>query len=390
MKPIFRSAAKQTIANIVNQPFLYRHLDYHLILAVLFLITLGLIMVTSATIAMADRSFDQPFYYFWRQFKFVLLGLGLTTLVAYTPMEFWLKYSIRLFMFSTFLLFLLLIPGLGVEVKGSTRWLNMGIIRFQPSEFMKIILIIYLSDYLVRRQKELLSQWSGLLKPLGVIVAISLLLLLQPDFGTVIVIFAIAMGMIYMAGVPLLPILSIVIACIIPGVLLIYYSPYRLARILTYLNPWADPYGSGYQLTQALIAFGRGEMTGVGLGNGIQKLFYLPDAHTDFLFAVLAEELGVFGVLTVVASFSFVLWKIASIAWQSASKDRLFEAYIAYGIGIWIALQSFINMGVNMGILPTKGITLPFMSAGGSSMVSICIAFGLLIRIDYEVRTNPV
>jgi cell division protein FtsW len=371
---------------IRQEPF-YKNVDYLIILSVACLLTLGLVMVASSTIAIADRTFDDPFHYLKRQVVFVIVGLILATIVLRTPMDFWDKYAIPLFIFSLILMVVVLIPGLGRTVKGSTRWINMfGLFGFQPAELLKLMTIIYFSGYLVRHQQELKSNFFRLLKSFSVVVIIAALLMLQPDFGTTMVIFIICMGMMFLAGISLFYLISVGFIALIPILLLIYYSPYRLARIFAYLNPWDDPFGSGYQLTQALIAFGRGEYIGVGIGSGIQKLFYLPDAHTDFLFAVMGEELGVVGVVSVMLIFLLLLWRIAFVAWQCIKKEKLFEAFVAYGIGIWIGLQTFINMGVNMGLLPTKGITLPFMSAGGSSMLIMCLAFGLLMRIDYEQR----
>jgi cell division protein FtsW len=274
----------------------------------------------------------------------------------------------------------------GREVNGSTRWLHLGLFNLQASELVKLFVIVYLAGYLVRRGEEVRTTLKGFLKPLVILAALSVLLLLEPDFGTTAVMFATALGMMFLGGVRLWQfsaLLALVVA-VMAGVAL--SSPYRLERLTTFLDPWADPFNSGFQLTQALIAIGRGEWLGVGLGGSIQKLFYLPEAHTDFLFAVLAEELGLLGVMTVIVLFTLVVWRAFVIAYRAELSGNRFAGYLAYGIGMWIGLQAFINMGVNMGALPTKGLTLPLMSYGGSSIVVMCMAVALLMRVDYETR----
>jgi cell division protein FtsW len=279
-----------------------------------------------------------------------------------------------------------LIPGVGRQVNGSIRWLHLGFFNLQASELVKLFVIVYLAGYLVRRGEEVRTTLKGFLKPLAILTLFAVLLLLEPDFGTTAVMFATALGLMFLGGVRLWQFSALLAAvvAVLGGVAL--SSPYRLERLTTFLDPWADPFNSGFQLTQALIAIGRGEWLGVGLGGSIQKLFYLPEAHTDFLFAVLAEELGLLGVTVVIALFTLVVWRAFVIAYRAEQSGNRFAAYLAYGIGMWIGLQAFINMGVNMGALPTKGLTLPLMSYGGSSIVVMCMAVALLMRVDYETR----
>ena len=284
------------------------------------------------------------------------------------------------------LLLLVLVPGVGVEVNGASRWISVGLFRMQVSEPAKLFFIIYLASYLARHGEEVRTQISGFLKPLGLLAIAALLLLLEPDFGATVVLAAIVMGMIFMAGVKLLQFGGMLGLGAVLMAGMAVSSPYRMKRLTTFVDPWADPFDSGFQLTQSLIAIGRGEWFGVGLGASIQKLFYLPEAHTDFVFAVLAEELGLLGVCTVIALYAVLVWRAFVIAAQAVKAENFFASYLAYGIGIWFGLQSFINIGVNMGLLPTKGLTLPLMSYGGSSMVVMCAAVALLFRIDHETR----
>jgi cell division protein FtsW len=360
--------------------------DTWLVGAVVILLALGLVMVASASVSLADRQFGQPFYYSLRQFLYVGLGLGAAAMVMRTRLMYWEKGGVVLLIAGTALLMAVLIPGVGRQVNGSTRWLPFGIFNLQASELVKLFVIVYLSGYLVRRGEEVRNSITGFLKPLAILSVLSVLLLLEPDFGSTAVMFATALGMLFLGGVRLWEFFALLAAVVAAMAGLALSSPYRLERLTTFLNPWADPFDSGFQLTQALIAIGRGEWAGVGLGGSIQKLFYLPEAHTDFLFAVLAEELGLIGVVTVIVLFTLVVWRAFVIAYRAEQSGNRFAAYLAYGIGMWIGLQAFINMGVNMGALPTKGLTLPLMSYGGSSIIVMCIAVALLLRVDYETR----
>ena len=363
-------------------------LDAGLVLASLALLLLGLVMVSSASITMADRQLGQPFYYTLRQGIHIGLGLLLTALVLQIKLVVWERGSFVWLALALGLLALVLVPGVGREVNGSVRWLALGPFRLQVSEPAKLLLILYLAGYLVRRGEEVRTQVAGFLKPMGVMVLAAILLLLEPDFGAMVVLMTTVLGMTFLAGVRLWQFAVLLGMAMSFFAVLAVTSPYRLARLTAFLNPWADPFNSGFQLTQSLIAIGRGDLFGVGLGASIQKLFYLPEAHTDFIFSVLAEELGLLGVLVVIALYAFIVWRAFAIAEVARQGQQPFASYLAYGIGIWIGLQSVINIGVSMGLLPTKGLTLPLISYGGSSLLVMCAAIALLLRIDYETRCN--
>ena len=361
-------------------------LDYPLLFAVIALASLGLVMVASASISFADRDLGRPFYYAIRQAIYIGIGSGIGLAVYRLRLALIEQSGLVMLVAALALLLAVLIPGVGHEVNGSVRWINAGLFKLQVSEPAKLMILIYLAGYLARHGEEVRNQLSGFLKPLAILCLAALLLLLEPDFGATVVLMATAMGMIFIAGVRLWQFSGMLGIAGLSLAGLAVSSPYRMERLTTFLNPWADPFNSGFQLTQSLIAIGRGELTGVGLGASIQKLFYLPEAHTDFVFAVLAEEFGLLGVFTVIALYAVVVWRAFVIAVQAEKAGSVFAASLAYGIGIWIGLQSFINMGVNMGLLPTKGLTLPMVSYGGSSMVVMCVAIALLLRIDGETR----
>jgi cell division protein FtsW len=362
------------------------HYDFKLIFASYALLFLGLIMVESTSINMAHSKLHEPLYYFYRQAIYASIGIILGLITLKIPIRAWRYFSIFFLLMGIFLLIFTLIPGIGHEVNGSMRWINIFGLRFQPSESIKLFMILYLAGYLIRRSREVRESFSGFIKPMMIVLVITSLLLLEPDYGATVVLIATVLGMLFLAGVPLRQFaLWIIVIVSILG-LLISQAPYRMERLTTFMNPWADPYDTGFQLTQALIAIGRGELFGVGLGYSVQKLSYLPEAHTDFLFAVLAEELGLIGVITIVALFAFIIFRAFVIAMQAEHLNLHYSAYVSYGIGLNIALQVCINLGVNMGILPTKGLTLPLLSYGGSSMIISCIMLALLIRIDYETR----
>ncbi|VAX11574.1 Cell division protein FtsW [hydrothermal vent metagenome] len=365
-------------------------LDPWLLIPAVSLLMLGLVMVGSASISISDQNTGQPFYLLIRQTIYVGLGLGLAWGVWRVPMQLWQATGPYLIMGSVLLLLLLFVPGLGREVNGSLRWLSLGPVNLQVSELVKLFVVIYLAGYMVRHNEAVRNEAGGFLRPLGLMMLLSMLLLLQPDFGTVAVMMATAMGMMWLGGARLLQFLMLAAGMLAMLALLAVAAPYRMARLTTFLNPWADPFNSGFQLTQALIAFGRGEWLGVGLGSSVQKLFYLPEAHTDFLFAVMAEELGLLVAALVIGLFLIIVLRALMIGQLAEKQDKLFSAYVAYGLGIWIGLQAFTNIGVNMGVLPTKGLTLPLMSYGGSSMMVMCIAVALLLRIEYETRTGLI
>jgi cell division protein FtsW len=365
-------------------------LDPWLLGTALALAALGLVMVGSASISIAERLTGQPFHYFFRQLAYVGLGLTLGCVVVRMRLVYWEKAGVSLLLVSLLLLALVLIPGIGKEVNGSLRWLAVGPFNVQVSELAKLFVIVYLAGYLVRHGTEVCTSARGFLKPMLVVGLVGLLLLMEPDFGAAAVLAATALAMMFLGGVRLWQFGMLLGAVVMLLGVLALSSPYRLQRLTAFLNPWADPFNSGFQLTQALIAIGRGEWLGVGLGASVQKLFYLPEAHTDFLFAVLAEELGLLGALGVIGAFGFIVWRALAIGGAADRSGNRFGAYLAYGIGTWLGLQAFINIGVNMGVLPTKGLTLPLLSYGGSSMLVSCVAIALLLRIDLEVRMARV
>ena len=301
-------------------------------------------------------------------------------------MKTWQRFSVPLLIVGFFLLIVVLIPGIGRVVNGSRRWINLGIMTVQVSEVVKLCAIIYLASYLHRFQNQVQTQLIGFIKPMAVLAIVAALLLKEPDFGAVSVIAITFLTLLFIAGVRLWPFIALFLTVAGAMTTLAITSPYRLQRITTFINPWSTAYGSGYQLTQSLIAFGRGGVLGVGLGNSIQKLFYLPEAHTDFIFAVIAEELGLIGELALLALFVILVVRIFHLGRRAHLMKNLFSAYTAYGIGMWLSLQAAINMGVNAGLLPTKGLTLPFISYGGSSLLVDCVVVGIVLRISYELR----
>ncbi|MDF1654209.1 MAG: putative lipid II flippase FtsW [Coxiellaceae bacterium] len=360
-------------------------IDKVLLVTVLALLVYGLLMVTSASMVISDRIYGYPFHYFFRQAVYIILGVILAFFAWRVPLIVWRKMSGYLVVLGLVLLVLVLIPGIGRSVNGSRRWINLVVITLQVSELMKLFMVLYLARYIERFQDEIQTEWKGFIKPLVLMLLAAALLLLEPDFGTAAVIIMTGLVMLYLSGARLLPFVILMLLVASGLGLVAVTSPYRLARLTTFLNPWHSPFGAGYQLTQSLIAFGRGGVFGVGLGNSIQKLFYLPEAHTDFVFAVIAEELGLIGELLLIALFVILIVRIFRLASRAYQLGSLFEAFMAYGFGVWLGLQAFINMGVNAGILPTKGITLPFISYGGSSMLVNCIVVGILLRLSFEL-----
>ena len=363
--------------------------DQALLWAVLLLLALGLVMVYSSSIAIAEGSRatgQQPAYYLLRHSVFLVIS-GLLAVAAFqVPLAVWQKYALYLFLFGVGLLALVLVPGIGREVNGSQRWLSLVVINLQPSELMKLFAVIYAADYTVRKAADMHSFRKGFLPMFLVMLLVGGLLLREPDFGAFAVITAIAMGILFLGGMNWRLFAGLIVLLLVGFVLLIWLSPYRLQRVIGFMDPWADPFGKGYQLSHALIAFGRGEWLGVGLGASVEKLFYLPEAHTDFLLAVIAEELGFAGVLAVIALFGFIVMRAFAIGREAARLERHFPALAAQGVGLWLGVQAVINMGVNMGVLPTKGLTLPLLSFGGSGIAANCCALALLLRVDYENR----
>jgi cell division protein FtsW len=348
----------------------------------LALTALGVVMVASSSIAMDSN----PFYYLTRHLVFLALGMGLAYVAMRTELKTVEHYNQWLLLACFVLLLLVYVPGLGSSVNGARRWINLGVSKFQVVEAVKVLYIVWLSSYLVRFRDEVNATWPAMLKPLGVAVALVGLLLLQPDFGSSTLLLAITAGMLVLGGVNL-PRMSAPIVIGLPIFAFIaILEPYRMRRITSFMNPWEDQLGSGYQLSNALMAVGRGEWWGVGLGGSVQKLNYLPEAHTDFIFSVIGEELGFVGVCAVIALYALLAGRAFHIGLRCVEMRRHFAGYCAFGIALWISMQSFVSIGVNLGLLPTKGLTLPLISSGGSSVLMTCVAMGLLLRVSYELN----
>ena len=360
--------------------------DGYLVIASISILVIGFVMVTSASLHLGDKIANNPFHYPLRQFIHICLGLGVGLVVLTINMDFWEKSGQWLFLFGLILLLLVLIPGIGVKVNGSIRWIQLIGFRVQVSEIVKFFSVIYMAGYVARHQEAVKVSAYGIVKPLILFSLACLLLLLEPDFGSAVVILTIAMAVMVLGGARLWQFLILGIFLVLLAALLCYVSPYRWARVTSFIDPWADPLDTGFQLVQALIAFGQGEWLGVGLGSSIQKLFYLPEAHTDFLFSVIAEELGLVGVVLVISLFSLFIWRAFVIGEKAEKAGYLFSAFIAYGLAVWFGFQAFVNIGVNMGMLPTKGLTLPLMSYGGGSMIVMCAGVALLFRIHMETE----
>jgi len=363
--------------------------DELLIWVLIGLLALGLVMVYSASIATAEANkFTgyQPTYYLMRQGIFITAGLIAGLFVFQIPVQMWQKYAPYLFLIGAALLVIVLIPHVGKEVNGSRRWLSLFIINLQPSELMKLFVVLYAADYTVRKVKVGHQFRKAFLPMVIVMVLIGGLLLQEPDLGALVVIVSIAFCTLWLGGFNLKVFGGLMLVVPLSFVALAFSSPYRMQRMIGFMDPWSDAFGKGYQLSHALIAFGRGEWLGVGLGGSVEKLFYLPEAHTDFLMAVIAEELGLFGVAAVIALFSLLVIRAFQIGRHAAFLERNYSALVAHGIGVWIGVQAFFNIGVNMGVLPTKGLTLPFLSFGGSGIVVNCVAAAVLLRVDYENR----
>ena len=362
--------------------------DKWIIICTLSLLALGLLMVTSASMVIADYQFGYPFHYFIRHLVYLGFGLTLVWISGYIPIKVWEKFSGYLFLFGFLLLILVLIPIIGKSVNGSRRWIQLGFISLQVSEVVKFVAILYLSSFLQRYQNEVRNELKGFLKPMLLVVMLSGLLLLEPDFGAIVVITLTYMMLLFLAGVRLWLFFILLFFIAVSLTLLVMASPYRLQRLTSFLNPWAYQFSSGYQLTQSLIAFGRGGFFGVGLGNSMQKLFYLPEAYTDFLFAVLAEELGLIGEILLISLFILLISRIVLIGRCAENNNQFYSAYLVYGIALWLGLQIIINIGVTVGVFPTKGLTLPFISYGGSSLLMNCLAIGVTLRVSYETKNE--
>jgi cell division protein FtsW len=362
------------------------HIDFVTVMLVFGIVLLGLVMVTSASISMATKEGGDAFGYLLRQFTLVIVGSAFAA-VMFTIRTEWLeKMALPLLALAVVLLVLVLIPGIGHSVNGARRWIRLAGISIQVSEVTRVIVLVFIASYAVRREEELRSSFMGLLKPLIILGGFFVLLLLEPDFGAATVLMVTAFGVLFIAGARLRDVAGLAVLGAAVLVFVAMSSDYRMRRLTAFRNPWLDPFDSGFQLTQSLIAIGRGGWTGVGLGESVQKLFYLPEAHTDFLFAVLAEELGLVGILVTLALFLALAWRALWISRLAHDSGLKFQSYLAAGFGIWVGLQAFINIGVNMGVLPTKGLTLPLLSFGGSGIVANCLALAILLRVDYENR----
>ena len=363
--------------------------DQGLVWVTLLLLGVGLVMVYSSSIAIAEGSrFSgyQPTYYLLRHGLFVAVSIAAAVAVFQVPLRLWQQAAPLLFLFCGALLVLVLFPGIGREVNGSQRWISLHFATLQPSELMKLAVVLYAADYTVRKAAHMDSLRKGFLPMFVVMLVVGWLLLREPDFGAFAVITVIAMGILFLGGMNWRLFAGLFMLLLAGFVLLIVTSPYRLQRIVGFMDPWADAYGRGYQLSHALIAFGRGEWLGVGLGASVEKLFYLPEAHTDFLLAVIAEELGFLGVAAIIAGFAWIVMRAFVIGRRATSLERYYPALVAQGMGLWIGVQAIINIGVNTGMLPTKGLTLPLVSFGGTALVSICCAIAILLRVDWENR----
>jgi cell division protein FtsW len=379
------TAATLSYARSTGRPRRFA-LDPWVIGPVAALLLIGLVMVASASIGVSDREMGAPFYYFQRQLMFVGLGLVAATIAMAIPTAVWEKYSMVLLGAGIVLLIVVLIPGIGHEVNGSRRWVRLGFMNFQVSELARVLLLTYVASYAVRRADELRSDFQGFMRPVLVLGGAALLLLLEPDFGAATVLLATGIAVLFLAGARITHLLVPIVVGVAGLAVLAVTSPYRLRRLVAFRDPWGDPFDSGFQLVQSLIAIGRGEWFGVGLGSSVQKLFYLPEAHTDFVFAVLAEEFGFVGVVIVLSLFALLVGRALTISRNAAHAGLQFQSYVAASIGIWLGLQAFVNIGVNTGLLPTKGLTLPLLSYGGSSMLVTLAWLGLLLRIHHETQ----
>lgn len=348
------------------------------------LAALGFIMVTSASMPVGQRLTDDPFFFAKRHALYLFLAFCFAMVTLRLPMAFWQRWSSAMLIAAIVMLLVVLLVG--SSINGASRWIDLGIMRFQPAEFTKLSLFCYLANYLVRKVEEVRNNLRGFLKPMGVIMVLAVLLLAQPDLGTVVVLFITTLAMLFLAGAKLWQFIAIIGSGIAAVVLLILAEPYRIRRVTSFWNPWDDPFGSGYQLTQSLMAFGRGELWGQGLGNSVQKLEYLPEAHTDFIFAIIGEELGYIGVVLALLMVFFVAFRAMSIGRKALEIDQRFSGFLACSIGIWFSFQALVNVGAAAGMLPTKGLTLPLISYGGSSLLIMSTAIILLLRIDYETR----
>jgi cell division protein FtsW len=389
------SALSATIGNSITKVFDNQStpqssmvFDRTFVVLALIMYMIGLVMVASSSMPVAERLFNNPFHFVIRHTIYIVLSLGIAGVALQIPMAWWQKNSSYLLMFGIFLLVTVLL--IGRSVNGSTRWIVLGPITVQAAEPAKLFFFCYLAAYLVRRRDQVMEDWKGFAKPLIVFAALAALLLRQPDLGTIIVMFVTTFGLLFLAGAKLWQFISLASVGVVLLSLLAVFEPYRWRRITSFLDPWQDPFGSGYQLTQSLMAYGRGEVFGQGLGNSIQKLEYLPEAHTDFVMAVLAEEFGFIGIALILGLSMVLVFKALMLGKKALAKEKFFEGFFAYAIGIWVCFQAAVNVGASAGIVPTKGLTMPLISYGGSSMIIMTLAVVILIRIDHELRMQSI
>lgn len=365
-------------------------INWQLLTLTMVLSSIGFVMVTSASMTFAEENYNDAWFFSVRYAVYWMLGMVGAVLIASVPTIIWEKYGSLFLILALVMLTLVLIPGIGRKVNGSQRWLQLGPFGIQASEVVKFCTIVFYASFLARRGQETLGDWRGVFKPLLVLGMMIFLLLLEPDFGASVVLACTVMAMLFVAGVRLWQFILLFAAALGGLILIATLSPYRMQRLITFLDPWADQFNSGYQLTQSLIAFGRGQWTGLGLGNSVQKLFYLPEAHTDFIFAIIAEEFGLVGVAVVIGTFIALVICILNIAQRAMAADKVFASFATFGVAVMFAGQAFINVGVASGLLPTKGLTMPFISYGGSSLLASCALMALVLRIDWEMRIEAL
>lgn len=362
--------------------------DLPLLAVTCLLLTLGLVMVASASFDMSTRNYGNPLHLLIRHGIYLVMSLGAALAALSLPIRVWYRFNRTMLGLMALLLCLVLVPGVGREVNGSTRWISLGFFSLQGSEFVKLMMTVYIAGYLVRYREEITSSVFGFLRLLLILTLVVTLLLMQPDFGAAVVIVTAALGVIYLAGAPWRFFLPLLFLSVIMVGFIAYIEPYRLARLTAFTDPWGHQFDSGYQLTQALIAFGRGEWLGLGLGNSIQKLAYLPEAHNDFLYSIIAEELGFAGACLVIMLYAWLVLRCLTIGLQAKRKQMLFHTYLAWGIGLLLGIQALVNLGVNLGALPTKGLTLPLMSYGGNSLIASCMMIAVVLRAEFEIRES--
>ena len=359
--------------------------DPVLIVVAIALASLGVVMVASSSIAVADGQHVGPFHYLFRHLVFLALGIGLCGLMMTIELEKFERNAFSLLLFAVILLLLVFLPVVGMRVNGARRWIRLGLVGFQSVEAVKLLFVFYMASYLVRQSSAVRTRFLGMVKPIGVAGVLIILLLMQPDFGSAALILAVCAGMLWLGGVRISNLVYLAIPAMPAIAWAAMTSDYRVKRLTSFMNPWADPFNDGFQLTQALIAVGRGEWFGVGLGASVQKLFYLPEAHTDFILAVIAEELGFAGIVLVIGLFAILVGRALALGLRAIDRGQLYAGYCAFGIGLMLGFQALVSIGVNLGVLPTKGLTLPLISSGGSSVLMTCAAIGVLLRVSYEV-----